>query len=258
MKIILLILLTIPLIIVAFILAAFFMSLILRLKRPIRKLYDKRIAEGDFCKYSALPHKTIDCILAMEDINFFEHKGYDPKAIQRAFQKNLKQKKIVMGGSTITQQLAKNLYYKFDRHFFRKFSEFFTALYIERNLSKTEILELYLNVIYYGNGIYGLNNAARFYFDKDCPELDVTQLFCILALLSSPTEANPLSNQEAFYKLRNKKVSQLIWLGKEKEYVQLITDNSDGIFDYAIKKHGIQTMGKPIMINEKYYRNKFY
>ena len=64
--------------------------------------------------------------------------------------------------------------------------------------------------------------------------------------------------QEAFYKLRNKKVSQLIWLGKEKEYVQLITDNSDGIFDYAIKKHGIQTMGKPIMINEKYYRNKFY
>lgn len=251
---VLLIIIAIP---AAFVFAAFCRSAFLTWKRPARRLYEKRKADGSFCEYNRLPRKTIDFVLAMEDIKFFYHNGYDAAAMKRALRLNLQRRKIVMGGSTITQQLAKNLYYRFEPTLFRKISEFFTALHIEKNLSKTEILELYLNVIYYGNGIYGLADAARFYFDMEYHELDVSQTFCLLCMLSSPTAANPLTATEVFARIRDRKVGQVLWLGDEKKYAAQIKENSDSLFDAAVKKHGKPQLGKAVMINEKYNRKAF-
>lgn len=240
---------------VIYVFAAFCRSLIYTWKRPAGKLYEMRRAEGNFCEYNRLPHKIIDYVLAMEDNAFFSHKGYDANAIKRAFKKNLQQKKIVMGGSTITQQLAKNLYYRFDRRLFRKLSEFFTALHIEKHLDKTEILELYLNVIYYGHGIYGLYDAAHFYFNKDYQDLDVAQAFCLICILPSPAKINPLTDQRSYIIMREKKIKQVLWIGDEMHYVSLIREKID--CSHLLQSDNHNYSNHDIKINEKYNRKVF-
>ena len=100
---------------------------------------------------------------------------------------------IVRGASTITQQLAKNLYLRFTKSYLRKLAELFIALYLERILGKNRILELYVNIIYFGNGVYGISEAARFYFDKRVRELSLNQMVMLTIIPSAPTMGNPIS-----------------------------------------------------------------
>ena len=125
-------------------------------------------------------------IIAAEDARFLEHEGFDVEGIQAAVEKNLKKGKLVAGGSTISQQLAKNLFLSGQRSFIRKGQEAVLTLMIETTWSKRRILEVYLNVIEWGDGIYGAEAAARRYFGVSAAKLNRYQAAQLAAMVPSP------------------------------------------------------------------------
>jgi monofunctional biosynthetic peptidoglycan transglycosylase len=125
-------------------------------------------------------------IIAAEDARFIEHEGFDVEGIQKAVEKNLKKGKLVAGGSTISQQLAKNLFLSGERSFIRKGQEAVITLMIEATWSKRRILEVYLNVIEWGNGIYGAEAAARRYYKTSAAKLNRDQAARMAAMVPNP------------------------------------------------------------------------
>jgi len=122
-----------------------------------------------YTKINELPPIYLDAVIAVEDHRFYRHAGIDPIAIARAAFNDLKARRFVEGGSTITQQLAKNLFFTQEKKIERKIAEVFAAVALEKRFSKDEILELYVNTIYYGNGWYRIADASRGYFGKGPP-----------------------------------------------------------------------------------------
>lgn len=125
-------------------------------------------------------------IVAAEDAKFIEHDGFDVEGIQKAVEKNLKKGRLVAGGSTISQQLAKNLFLSGDRSFIRKGQEAVITLMIETTWSKRRVLEVYLNVIEWGNGIYGAEAAARRYYKTSAANLGRDQAAQMAAMVPNP------------------------------------------------------------------------
>ncbi len=150
-----------------------------------------------------IPPRVRNAFIAVEDRNFYSHPGVDPWAILRAFYANLRHARIVEGGSTITQQLARNLYLDRSRTIRRKLQEVRIAFSLEQTYSKDQILEMYLNHIYLGSGAYGVQAAANRYFDKDVDELSVDQAALLAALPRAPNYYSPLNNLEAAKGRRN-------------------------------------------------------
>lgn len=148
-------------------------------------------------KISQVPQNLKDAFVAVEDVRFYEHAGVDPRGILRAVVANITNQGVAEGGSTITQQLAKNAYLTQERTFTRKIQEIFLALRLERKYTKDEIMELYLNQIYFGQGAYGVQAAARTYFDKDVEELDLNECAMLAGIPKSPNYFSPLNNLEA-------------------------------------------------------------
>jgi len=136
-------------------------------------------------------------IIAVEDKNFYRHHGVDPVGILRALYVNMREKKIVAGGSTITQQTAKNLFLTNERTLTRKALELIYALQLERKYSKDEILTMYCNTIYFGHGAYGVEMAARNYFGKHASELSLAQAALLAGLTQWPGHYDPFINPEA-------------------------------------------------------------
>ena len=139
------------------------------------------------------PHFT-KAIIAVEDSNFYEHKGLDHQALMRALYMNVRSRKILQGGSTITQQLSKNLFFSFQRNWIRKIKELLIAFQLEATFSKNEILKAYCNQIYFGNGAYGVEEAAQTYFRKRTQELTLLQAALLAGLPNSPNNANPFTD----------------------------------------------------------------
>lgn len=135
--------------------------------------------------------------IAVEDYRFYKHIGIDPIGIMRALYVNLKAMKIVEGGSTITQQLAKNLYLTHERSLKRKIKEALLTLKLELLYSKKHILEMYLNQIYLGSGTYGVEAAAQTYFGKHAKELNLAECAMLAGLTRSPEYYSPFKNFEA-------------------------------------------------------------
>jgi penicillin-binding protein 1A len=144
--------------------------------------------------YDQIPQKLVQAFISAEDSTFFEHQGINVVAIARAAVANFFAGQVVQGGSTITQQIAKSLYLSPDRNLMRKVKELFLALQLEKNLSKEEILYLYLNQIYLGSGAYGVQAAARTYFHKDLKKLTVAEMALIAGLPTAPGKYSPLLN----------------------------------------------------------------
>ncbi|MDD6218719.1 MAG: PBP1A family penicillin-binding protein [Selenomonadaceae bacterium] len=144
-----------------------------------------------------IPQELQDAFVAVEDVRFYEHSGIDPRGIFRALVANITSQGVAEGGSTITQQLAKNAYLTQERTMSRKIQEMFLALQLERQYTKKEILELYLNQIYFGQGAYGVQAAARVYFGKDVEELDLNECAMLAGIPKSPNYYSPLNNLEA-------------------------------------------------------------
>ncbi len=149
------------------------------------------------------PH-IIDAIISTEDQRFEKHRGFDPIGLARAaFGYVINRGQIVGGGSTITQQLAKNAYLSADQTLMRKFRELFLAIEIEKHYSKDDILEMYLNHAYFGNGVWGVEDASMKYFGKSADEVTVPEAATIAAMLKAPSRYNPIDNYERSIERRN-------------------------------------------------------
>ena len=148
-------------------------------------------------KLAQVPQHLQDAFIAVEDIRFYQHIGVDPRAILRAVWSNITSSEISEGGSTITQQLAKNAVLSQERTLKRKIQEAFVAMQIEKEYSKSEIMEMYLNQIYFGQGAYGVQSASRVYFGKDVEQITLAQAAMLAGIPKSPNYYNPLNNFKA-------------------------------------------------------------
>jgi penicillin-binding protein 1A len=144
--------------------------------------------------YEGIPKQLVNAFVAAEDAEFFQHKGVDYKGILRAMFKNLLAGRIVQGGSTITQQVTKTFFLTPKRSYFRKVKEVAYAFGLERNLSKEEILTLYLNNIYLGNGAYGVEAASESYFNKRVEQLNLAEMTMMAGLVKAPSRYSPVNN----------------------------------------------------------------
>ncbi len=150
----------------------------------------------NYTKLEEMPQDLINAVISVEDKRFFRHKGYDPLAMARAFFHDLLELEYVQGGSTITQQLAKNLFLTREKTISRKVKELFLARELEKEYSKEELLELYLNVIYYGSGVYGIQNASETFFNKDVGELTLGECALLAGVPQAPSYYNPQKHME--------------------------------------------------------------
>jgi penicillin-binding protein 1A len=140
------------------------------------------------------PKNLVNALIALEDRRFWSHWGVDPQGILRAALVDLKTGHLTEGASTLTQQLAKNLFLTRERSFSRKVKEMLLAFQIERHFTKQEILEMYLNQVYFGNGAYGVEAAARTYFGKHASELTLSECAVLAGIPRSPNSNNPIND----------------------------------------------------------------
>jgi penicillin-binding protein 1A len=164
-------------------------------------------------EYEQFPRRMIEAFLSAEDANFFEHPGVDWRGLMRAGIQLATTGEKRQGGSTITMQVARNFYLSRQKTYTRKLSEIFLALRIERELSKEEILKLYLNKIYLGQRAYGVGAAARVYYGKTVDELDLAQTAMIAGLPKAPSQLNPVSNPGRAVERRNYVLGRMLDLG---------------------------------------------
>ena len=151
---------------------------------------------GQSIQYENLPKNLVNAVIVTEDKRFFFHPGIDIKGIVRAAIVNLKSGRIVQGGSTITQQLAKNLFLTPERSFTRKLHELILSFWLELRFTKQQLLSIYLNRVYLGSGTYGVQAASEKYFNKKVEELNLYECALIASLLKAPSRYNPIANEE--------------------------------------------------------------
>lgn len=167
-------------------------------------IYDRNdviVSERSTVEFTAVPLASVPeifttALLAVEDQRFYKHSGVDLRAILRSAWRNMVAGEVVEGGSTLTQQLAKNLFLTSERTYTRKFNEAITALRIEGKYTKDEILELYINQIYFGEGVWGIQNAAQMYFGKNIQEVTLDEAALLAGLPKSPTHYSPFKDME--------------------------------------------------------------
>lgn len=173
----------------------------------VEEMAERIEANDNYTEMSELPQTYIDAVLAVEDKRFYSHPGIDPIAIGRALFNDIRAGTYVAGGSTITQQLAKNLYFTQERSFIRKAAEMFMAFRLEQTYTKDEILELYVNSIYFGDGYYCVRDASEGYFGKEPGEMTDYESTLLAGIPNAPSvyslTANPdLAEQRQQYVLR--------------------------------------------------------
>lgn len=166
----------------------------------IRLRFKQAQAKGETLKvrqqwipFGNIPEILKNTVRITEDASFYWHKGVDYEELKEAVKKNIREKRLVRGASTITQQLAKNLYLSTDKSVLRKIKEYLIARRLERALSKDRIFELYLNVIEFGQGIYGVRAAARHFFGVDVAELTLEEIVRLTAVIPRPLKTSPVS-----------------------------------------------------------------
>lgn len=170
-------------------------------------------SKESYTVFSDLPETYTDAVLSVEDRRFYGHIGIDPIAITRAVVNDVKAGRFVEGGSTITQQLAKNLYFTQEKKMERKVAEVFMAFALERDYSKNEILELYVNTIYFGNGYYCIKDASEGYFGKEPEDLTDYESTLLAGVPNAPSKYAPTVNLELAEKRQEQVVERLVACG---------------------------------------------
>jgi penicillin-binding protein 1A len=203
----------------------------------------------EYVKYDDIPAKIIEGLVAIEDTQYFEHIGINPDAISRAIIKDIKARAFVEGASTLTQQLIKMLVLSSEKKLIRKIKEALLAIRLETILTKEEILERYLNNVYFGHGYYGVRTAARGYFNKDLYELTLKEMAILVGLPRAPSFYAPTKNLKISLARANQVITRLNtlgWINKEqyenalkevpKIYKQTLTKNkAPYVIDYVLK-----------------------
>ena len=181
----------------------------------------------NYTNFSELPQMYKNAVIAVEDHRFYKHNGIDIIAIGRSAFNDIKAMSFVEGGSTITQQLAKNIYFTQEKKIERKIAEVFMAFEIEKNCDKDEILELYLNTSYFGDGYYTPKEACRGYFNKELNEMTDYECILLAGIPNAPSVYAPTKNPE-LAKQRQKQVMK-----KMIEYGYLTEEEADNILKYS-------------------------
>lgn len=161
-----------------------------------------------------IPSHTVNALLSTEDRRFYGHWGIDVKRIPKVIAVDIMSLSFRQGFSTITMQLARNLYFGFQKTLSRKFREILTAIQIERTYSKQEILEMYLNVAYFGHGVYGIQAAAKKYFNKDASDLTVEESATLVPVLNLPAYYSPILHPDRSLSRRNLVLRNMVVTGK--------------------------------------------
>lgn len=171
-----------------------------------------------YLPYDLIPQTFKEAFIATEDRQFFAHKGFDMNGITRAIFANAESGSIEQGGSTITQQLVKNTYLNNERTYNRKLTELLYSYQLEKLFSKEEILELYLNSIYFQNGVYGIEAASYYYFSRPAIDLTISEVAFLSAIPNNPTIYNPLENPENTHRRKEwilKKMQEMNFISEE-------------------------------------------
>lgn len=179
-------------------------------QRPPRKAYEEISAREGYCRIDTLPVSLVDAVRCTEDFRFYRHRGIDIDSLMKAVAKDLLTSAKPVGASSITQQTIKNLYLTPEASMRRKATEMFMVRRMERELSKNEILELYLNIIYYGCGQYGIRNATKYYYDTTPDLLTFDQSISLAAILPCPDKYHKAANPAYFYQRKRKVLSELL------------------------------------------------
>ncbi len=193
-------------------------------------IQERSVRTGDPVKYDEIPKLLVDAFVATEDRRFFEHQGVDIWSIGRAAVRDIVARSAVEGGSTITQQLAKNVFLNDDKTFFRKATELSIALAIERKMTKEEIITTYLNRIFFGKGAYGIKEASETYFGvTDLNKLKVWQIATLAGLPKAPSRYNPQSNPD----LSKERRGVVLQLMADQGYITQAEAKEAAAVDYA-------------------------
>lgn len=177
---------------------------------PLSIAVEEIRAEDNYTFIGEVPDIYIKAVISCEDRRFYLHNGFDIVGTLRAIIVDIKAKSLEEGGSTITQQLAKNMYFNMDNSAIRKIAEIFMAMEIERNYSKDEILELYFNGIYYGSGYYNLYDASVGYFGKKPSDMTVNEATLLAGVPNAPSVYSPKVNPELAKKRQEKILDCLV------------------------------------------------
>jgi monofunctional biosynthetic peptidoglycan transglycosylase len=177
----------------------------------------------------SISKNLIHAVLSAEDPNFFGHEGIDWDALKESIETNLERGRYARGGSTITQQLAKNLFFSTRKSLLRKGREAIVASWMEHDLTKKRIIEIYLNVIEWGDGVYGCEAAARRYYGVSCATLDVDQAAGLAAMIPSPRRINPRTNQGLHARATRRVLRQMRWAGYLKRDIRDMGNEPDKI-----------------------------
>lgn len=169
--------------------------------------------DENFTSIEEMPQIYINAVIAAEDKRFYNHKGIDLISLGRAIINDIKAMKFVEGGSTITQQFAKNAYFNQKKEIMRKVSEAFMAIEIEKNYEKDEILEFYLNTSYFGDGCYTVKEASRHYFDKEPIEMTNYEATLLAGIPNAPSIYAPTKNLDLAHKRQKQVLKKMIECG---------------------------------------------
>ena len=184
-------------------------------------------ANENYTTYEELPQNYIDAVIAVEDKRFLKHPGVDVISISRAILIDLKEMSFKEGGSTITQQLAKNVYFTQEKKMTRKIAEVFMAVELEENISKEEIFELYVNTSYFGDGYYCVKDASQGYFDKLPQDMNLYECTLLAGIPNAPSVYAPTKNPELARQRQGQVVRKMMKQGylTEKEAGEIILVN---------------------------------
>jgi membrane peptidoglycan carboxypeptidase len=182
-------------------------------EQSIEDRIEKVRADANYTQLADVPQVFIDAIISVEDSRFYKHSGVDIVALTRAMTANIRKKEFVQGGSTISQQFAKNLLFSHDQNLSRKIAELFATNYIEKNYEKDEILEAYINVIYYGDGYYNIRDASLGYFGVLPCDLTPYQATMLAGIPNAPSVYAPTKNIDLAQKRQDKVLDRMVECG---------------------------------------------
>lgn len=185
--------------------------------KPLEEMVQEIRNQKSYTKISNIPDIYKDAVIAVEDHRYYDHKGIDIIAIGRALLNDIRARELIEGGSTITQQLAKNMYFTQDKTLTRKIAEVFMAKKIESNYNKEEILELYVNYIYYGSGYYDIKSASLGYFDKEPQDLTEGESIMLAGIPNAPSVYNPKVSPRLARERQKQVIDKMIKYGKLSE-----------------------------------------
>lgn len=186
---------------------------IAKVKNPPENVIENLRSKEHYTEYEDIPDIYFDALVAVEDRRFYEHKGFDIYGTARAIVTNISAGKLLEGGSCITQQLVKNLYFPEDNTLERKIAEIFMSIELEKRYTKQEILEFYVNAIYYGSGYYTIYDASKGYFNKSPDMMSDYECTLLVGIPNAPSKYSPKVNPDLAKKRQEKVVYSMVDVG---------------------------------------------